>query len=464
VSVARAPAIVVVDIGKSNAKLALVDRERLAVVSLLTTANRILTDGPYPHFDVEHLWAWIRRGLRSFSAMAEIEAVSVTTHGACFALLAGDELALPVLDYEHRGPESVSAEYATVRGDFRETLSPNLPNGLNAGRQIYWLSRAFPDAFARADAILPYPQYWAWRLTGAKASEATSLGCHTDLWNPGARTYSTLVVRERWQRLFPPLVRPWDTVGTVLPAIAAETGLPPTCRVVAGIHDSNASLLPHLIQHRRPFSVLSSGTWMIVLAPGGSLDGLDADRDCLANVDAFGDPVPSARFMGGREFERMTAGTPANPSETIAAGIVADRIMAIPSFAEGTGPFRRHGLWLKENAPIDPESLSPDQRAAAASLYAALVTETCLNLAGAAGPVVVEGPFARNDLFLAALAARVSRPVLADRDATGTTRGAAMLALMPDVNVAPAHETPVAPLPLALDDYARSWRERAASA
>jgi hypothetical protein len=39
-----------------------------------------------------------------------------------------------------------------------------------------------------------------------------------------------------------------------------------------------------------------------------------------------------------------------------------------------------------------------------------------------------------------------------------------MLALMPDVNVAPAHETPVAPLPLALDDYARSWRERAASA
>jgi L-fuculokinase len=31
-----------------------------------------------------------------------------------------------------------------------------------------------------------YPQYWAWRLCGAAASEATSLGCHTDLWHPVA--------------------------------------------------------------------------------------------------------------------------------------------------------------------------------------------------------------------------------------------------------------------------------------
>lgn len=29
-----------------------------------------------------------------------------------------------------------------------------------------------------------YPQYWALRLTGIAANEVTSLGCHTDLWNP----------------------------------------------------------------------------------------------------------------------------------------------------------------------------------------------------------------------------------------------------------------------------------------
>ena len=454
---ARRPAIAVVDIGKSNAKLALVDRASLGVVALLTTANRVVAEGPYPHYDVEHLWRWIRNGLKSFAAQAEVETISVTTHGACLALLAGDALALPVLDYECPGPEEISAEYATARGNFSETLSPSLPNGLNAGRQIYWQARAFPEAFARVDAILPYPQYWAWRLSGAMASEATSLGCHTDLWNPGARTFSKLARREGWDRLFAPLRRPWDTVGTILPALAAETGLSPACRVVAGIHDSNASLLPHLVRHQRPFAVLSSGTWMIVLAPGGSLAGLDGARDCLANVDAFGDPVPSVRFMAGREFERLSSGSAAVSSPNAIAHVVDNQIMAIPAFAEGTGPFRGRGHWLKNGVAVDPAALSDEERVAAASLYTALVTETCLSLSGADGPIVVEGPFARNALFLSALAARVHRPVLAERDATGTTQGAAMLAVMPDARLPNDTGTLVAPLSTDIARYAESW-------
>ena len=454
---ARAPAIAVIDIGKSNAKLAIVDRASLSIVDIATTINRVVGGGRYPHYDVDQLWTWIRRGLRTFAATAEIDTISVTTHGACFALIKGDELALPVLDYEYDGPEAVRETYAEARGRFEETLSPDLPNGLNAGRQLYWLSRAFPEAFARVDTILPYPQYWGWRFTGEKASETTSLGCHTDLWNPGARSFSTLATREGWQRLFPPLKRPWDTLGTITPALAAETGLPTTCRVVTGIHDSNASLLPHLIAHARPFSVLSSGTWMIVLAPGGSLAGLDATRDCLANVDAFGEPVPSARFMAGREFELLTAGAPGNATADALAEVVSGEIMAVPPFAPGTGPFAGRGGWRKGGRPIDPSTLSPDVRTTAASLYVVLVTETCLALAGAAGAIVVEGPFARNQLFLAALAARVARPVLAERDATGTTYGAAMLALMPNAKPPPPPGRVVEPLTLDLAAYAQRW-------
>ena len=40
---------------------------------------------------------------------------------------------------------------------------------------------------------------------------------------------------------------------------------------------------------------------MIVMALGGRAVTLDADRDVLVNVNALGGPVPSARFMGGRE-------------------------------------------------------------------------------------------------------------------------------------------------------------------
>nr|WP_245680290.1 hypothetical protein [Brucella inopinata] len=47
---------------------------------------------------------------------------------------------------------------------------------------------------------------------------------------------------------------------------------------------------------------------MVSFAVGGNLDGLDPKRDTLANVDAYGRAVPSARYMGGREFDIMTDG------------------------------------------------------------------------------------------------------------------------------------------------------------
>ena len=133
----------------------------------------------------------------------------------------------------------------------------------------------------------------------------------------------------------------WDPLGTVRPELAAATGLPTSCRVLAGIHDSNASYLPHLVARTRPFTVLSTGTWIIAMAPGLPLAGLDADADMLADVDARGEPVPTARFMGGREVE-LVAGADALPTPATradAAAIVADGVMALPSFVAGSGPF-----------------------------------------------------------------------------------------------------------------------------
>ncbi len=453
------PDIVVIDIGKSNAKLALVDPETHTVTAVRTTATTVRTDGAYPHFDTDALWQWILDGLAVFARQSAIATISVTTHGAGFALVAGDELVLPILDYEYDGPEEINDAYGRARGDFSETLTPDLPYGLNAGRQLFWQSRKFPDAFARTETILPYPQYWAWRLTGRKAAEVTSLGCHTDLWAPRTATYSQLAVSEGWDRLFPPLVKAWDTVGTVTPEIAQRTGIAPTARVVAGIHDSNASLLPHVLTRPAPFTVLSTGTWTIVMAPGGSVDRLDAARDCLANVDALGRLVPTARFMGGREFAILADGSDAEPTDAEVAQVVADKIMALPTFAPDTGPFGKgRGHWS-----IDPAGLSPGMRVAAASLYAVLVTETCMALAGADGPAIVEGPFARNRLLLAALAQRIPRPILAVPDATGTVDGSALLAEGPQAAARPKDEAPVTPLAIDLSAYADTWHRLAAS-
>ena len=452
---ARPAAVAVIDIGKSNAKVAVIDRATRATLSVRTTANVSRPGPPYPHYDVERLWTWLLAALKSAAAEGEIEAISVTTHGACFALMAGDELALPLLDYEH-DISAIDGAYNPLRGKFSETLSPSLPGGLNAGRQIFWLQATYPREFARVNAILPYPQYWGFRLSGAKASEVTSIGCHTDLWNPGTGTWSKLAESQGWAPRFPAMAKAWDQIGTLLPTVAAETGIAPRCRVLAGIHDSNASLFPHLVSRPLPFSVLSSGTWMIVFAAGGSIAGLDEKRDCLANVDAFGRAVPSARFMAGREYDAI-AGNISEPGEEMLRHVVAERIMALPCFAPGTGPYGHSaGRWTTPAA-----DLTPGERAAAAVLYAALTSETCLKLAGARGPVIVEGPFARNRAYLSTLATRLGQPVLARSDPTGTTDGAALLAEGPNAAIPPAVVTAVAPLSVDIGEYAAAWQAAA---
>ena len=449
------PAVAVVDIGKTTAKLALVDRASGATLDAVTMPNRVLPGPPYPQADVEGLWRFVLDGLARLAARP-VAGIAVTTHGATAALVAGDGLALPVLDYEHDGPEATAAAYDAARPGFGESLSPRLPAGLNLGAQLFWQARAFPEGFARAEAILAYPQYWAWRLSGVRASEATSLGCHTDLWAPVAGRLSSLVAGEGWAPLFPPLRPAASVLGPILPAVAAATGLPADTPVACGIHDSNASLMPWLGRLAPPFSVVSSGTWTIVMTVGGAVDRLDPARDVLANVDAFGRPVPTARFMGGREFAAIVGPDPSPATPEDLARVIAAGAMALPGFVPGVGPFGGARGRIEGAG-----GLAPGERTALAELYLALVTSECLSLAGTGGRIVVEGPLARSAGYCGLLAALAGVPVHPSPDATGTAHGAALL-LGGAAAVDRALPAAVAPLaPPGLVGYASRWCARA---
>ncbi|QQR35609.1 FGGY-family carbohydrate kinase [Devosia oryziradicis] len=444
--------IAVIDIGKTNAKVVLIDSSTHLQLAGRSTPNAVRRDGPYPHADVDMLWRFILDSLRALHAEHGVDGISITTHGATAALMAGDQLAMPVLDYEHGGPEETAAAYDAVRPDFTESLSPRLPNGLNLAAQLFWQAQAHAADFARVTAILTYPQYWAWRLTGVMASEVTSLGCHTDLWAPVRTQFSSLVAAENWDKLFPPVRPAASVLGPIRGEVARDTGLPAGTPVTCGIHDSNASLLPHLGAHATPFTILSTGTWTIAMTVGGDTDKLDADRDSLANVDAFGRAVPTARFMGGREFDQLV-GDVVVPSPTEVARVIADDIRVQPNFTPGVGPFpHARGRWTH-----DPDGLTAGERTAAASLYLALVTRACLDLCGLGRDVIIEGPLARNALFGQALAKLSGVPVHASGDATGTSLGASMLfgAGKRRAVAGPA----AAPLDIAgFDAYAARWR------
>jgi L-fuculokinase len=446
--------VAVFDVGKTNMKVVVFDAAGEVVAERGRPNAPLAPDASWPYLklDTEGAWSFLMDALSELGARFSIEAISTTTHGCAGVLMGREREALPPLDYEFDGFASVDAAYDTARPPYDETRSPHLPRGLNLGRHIFYFERHFPAQFKHASAFLTYPQYFAWRLGGAMASEATSLGAHTDLWRPKDGDLSTMVDNLGWRRLFPPMRKAWDTLGTLKPEVAAATGLPPDVRIICGAHDSNASLVPHLISRRDPFTVISTGTWVIIMTVGGTAR-LDPEADMLANVDVRGEPVPTARFMGGREFAVLAGEAPADADEADVAGVIASGALALPAFSDQGGPFA-----ARKGVIEGPAQTKPKARAALATLYSALMTAHMLGRLEAPGDLIVEGGFARSPAFAAVLARLMGgrRVVIAPMSA-GAAAGAAMLAHWSEPHPPPRLEpTPVWELPR-LEAYRERW-------
>ncbi len=472
VSVASVPELtLVIDIGKSHAKLLIVDADGTVVERHGHDNASVPCALGYPALDIAGLGDWMAQALRSSRHTAQCSRVIASTHGAAVVALADDGVAWPPMDYEFDGyvqddtpgqatsGVALAKAYARERDAFAHTLSPDLPAGLNMARQLYWVQHRHPQAWARTRCLLPYAQYWAWWLSGVAASERSSLGCHTQLWQPQLDQYSPLAKTQGWAALFAPLRCAWEVLGPVRPALAQDWGLPAHCQVHVGVHDSNACLARTLAgaqadaPHATPaamgatpaqaLTVVSSGTWTVLMAPGAPTAALQAERDMLCNVDVLGRATPTARFMGGREFAHLLdgaapdAGTPADLQN-----LLATQTMALPSFARQGGPFMdREGvvtLGTQLLAGALSQGLSAGERASLAALYCAQVTAWLVRSLWANTPaqsrsVVIEGPLAHNMLYLCILQALLpDHTCQASTDAMeGTARGAWLLCHWP---------------------------------
>lgn len=430
----------VIDIGKSHAKLLIVDGQGNVVERHGRANASVPSPLGYPALDVQGLEAWMAQTLRSSAHTARCGRAITSTHGAALVALGDEGLAWDPVDYEFDGlaphPLLANAFNASANG-FAHTLSPDLPAGLNAARQLFYVQNLHPEAWRRTRCLLPYAQYWGWRLSGVVASEVSSLGCHTHLWRPQDGAFSALAHAKGWAALFAPLRSAWEVLGTVRPEIAETWGLPAHCQVHVGVHDSNACLARYLdtsTDDTSALTVVSSGTWTVLMAPGAPTASLQAERDMLANVDVLGRATPTARFMGGREFAALLDGA-APDAGTLAdvQALVDSATLATPSFAEHGGPFMgRQGQIVRDGVPLTV-ALSPGQRAALAALYCAQTTAWLVERLwhGVDKPrtVVLEGPLAQNPLYLALLQALLPQArCLASHDAMeGTARGAWLL-------------------------------------
>lgn len=426
----------VIDIGKTSSRLLLIDDQGRTAYESAQASASIPSGQGYLALDTEGCERWLLRALGDLGPLAQgLRRVIVTTHGAAVAGIRGEGLAFPVPDYEAEAFDDRDGALADEIDPFAETLSPLLPRGLNMGVQLEWLRRRRPELLAKAELLMPYAQYWAWWLTGVGASEYSSLGCHTLLWNPAERTFSPWARRRGWADKFAPLRKAWETVGVIRPALSEQLGLPPGVQVHVGVHDSNACLARYLRSWPR-VTLVSSGTWFVVMSTAGLNRGLHAERDQLANVSVRGEAVPTARFMGGREMARLCAGAdPALADPALMQDLLRQGLRILPGFEPQGGAFGgRHGTVRLQGRTYSLDEwekrVAPELRATAASIYAAQMTAWTIEALGGLGPIVIDGPLAHNAVATCALAALLpTAEVYISRDSVeGTARGAWMLA------------------------------------
>ncbi len=454
---------IVVDIGKTLAKVSLWSRCG-EMIARETRPNETSALDGVRRLDANGIGDWLTSALSSFAGHP-VEYIVPVAHGAGVAAISDDQLAFEPIDYEQELPVQLRERYDAVRAPFAETGSPKLPSGLNFGAQLFWMDHLQPTLIGRS-TLVPWAQYWGWFLSGEARTEATSMGCHSDLWAPASETFSSLAIKRGWASRFAPIAAAGEVIGTLRTSLADKTGLPPSAKILAGLHDSNAALNAARgfseIENREA-TILSTGTWFIAMrlaAQRVELAALPEARDCLVNVDAFGNPVPSARFMGGREIETLiqidTRQVDIKPDQPrlldAAPDVLAQSAMVLPTLAPGNGPYPQgQGGWV--NRPEDWF-----ERRAGACLYAALVADTSLDLIGSQDCLLVEGRFAEAEVFVRALASLRSETKVYVANAHNDVSFGALRLIDPAIRPK-GGLTQVEPLSADLSSYRDAWHQ-----
>ncbi|MGD1037485.1 MAG: FGGY family carbohydrate kinase [Roseiarcus sp.] len=436
--------IAVVDIGATNSKVVLFDRN-LREIAYRKSETLHRQGPPYKHLDHQRIVEFLGVALNELDALLPVDVIAVSAFGATLACVDGSgDLAMPVMDYLAEPPSEIVDGYARIAPPFSEVFCNIAPVSLTLGKQLYWLETSFPNEFANILAIMPWGQYLSFRLGGRETTEISALGVFSQLLDVLGGEFSSLVKARRWEKLFAPLARAWDVIGELRQEL-----LGPAFRgrgqILCGIHDSNANYLRYLAAGLGPFALLSTGTMIIGFESQTELPSLDPEKDTFSFTDIYGRPVGCCRFFGGREFETLLAGAPAGAASLAEVeGLVAKRVFALPSFSDTGGPVPGSGNRGRIEGPLDE---APSQRASLATLYAALMVSELLNALGSTSDIIVDGPFARNDLFCELLAGmRSEQRVFSSLLQEATAAGAAVLALIGDAGALPR-------LPLELKEH-----------
>jgi rhamnulokinase len=276
---------VAVDVGASSGRVMLADvgpgRVVLHEAYRFANASVPLPDGL--HWGAVGLFGEVLVGLRAAGRLAAAlglpapSSIGIDTWAVDYGLLDADGALLgePWCYRDGRNGAGVERVHTVVPFEGLYAV-----NGLQflPFTTLYQLAAERSGVLERAATLLLLPDLLVYWLTGAVGAERTNAST-TGLLDPRTGEWSGDVlelltpVTGPVRDLLPQLRSPGQLLGTLLPHVAAETGLEPATRVVAvGSHDTASAVAAVPAENGR-FAYVSCGTWSLV--------GLELDTPVL---------------------------------------------------------------------------------------------------------------------------------------------------------------------------------------
>jgi rhamnulokinase len=218
------------------------------------------------HWDFDALFDEVLKGLAAGAETAaasgeRITSIGIDTWAVDYGLV-GASGALRARPFSYRDERG-----RTAVADVHKVLDPARLYA-TTGLQFLQFNTLYQLAAERdlcgVQALL-IPDLIAFKLTGQRRTEATNAST-TGLFDAVAGRWATEFFKPLGlsKTLFPAIIQPGETIGTLLPEIASRTALAAGTAVVAvGSHDT-ASAVAAVPAQKEDFAYISSGTWSLV--------------------------------------------------------------------------------------------------------------------------------------------------------------------------------------------------------
>ncbi|MEO9477903.1 MAG: FGGY family carbohydrate kinase [Cyclobacteriaceae bacterium] len=296
--------IAVFDIGKTNKKFFVFDKDFNQVEHAYTRFDEIPDDDGFPSEDLDKLTEWI---FTTFDALLasdkyEVESLNFSTYGASLVHLdeKGNRVT-PFYNYLKSFPEELEKQFLSEvpKGEFEIRTASPFMGLLNSGLQLYYLKYAKPTLFAKIKHSLHLPQYLSSLFTKKYVTDYTSLGCHTGLWDFQSGHYANWVKKEGFEKLLAPVVPSTHTSFIDRNGHKVQVGV--------GVHDSSSTLIPYLNSSNEPFVLISTGTWSICMNVFNecSLTSQELATDCLNFLGLKGTSIKASRLFLGKHLSEQ---------------------------------------------------------------------------------------------------------------------------------------------------------------